>query len=156
MNSDLSYRREYCADKGQMVYDRNNRNKGPGLKIEKDHKLAKYIEQKIVKEKYSPDAVIGQIKSKGIKFETSICTKTLYNYIDQDVFAHITNKDLPVKRNKEKGSCRKVKISHKNLKGTSIEKRPAEVEKKGGVRALGNGLCGRESRRKRSCPLSTK
>jgi len=130
LNSDLSYRREYCADRGQMVYDRNGRNKGPGLKIGKDHKLAKYIEQKIVKEKYSPDAVIGQIKAKDIEFETSICTKTLYNYIDQEVFANITNKDLPVKKDKKKGSYRKVKIAHKNLKGTSIEERPAEVEKR--------------------------
>jgi len=130
LNSDLSYRQEYCADTGQMVYDRNSRNKGPGLKIGKDHKLAKYIEQKIVKEKYSPDAVIGQIKVKSIEFETSICTKTLYNYIDQEVFANITNKDLPVKRYKKKGSYRKVKIAHKNLKGSSIEERPAEVEKR--------------------------
>lgn len=130
MNSDLSYRQEYCADTGQMVYDRNGRNKGPGLKIGKDHKLAKYIKQKIVKEKYSPDAVIGQIKAKGIEFETSICTKTLYNYIDKEVFANITNKDLPVKRDKKKGSYRKVKIAHKNLKGSSIEERPAEVEKR--------------------------
>jgi len=128
LNSDLSFRQEYCADTGQMVYDRNGRNKGPGLKIGKDHKLAKHIEQKIVKEKYSPDAVIGEIKAKGLEFGTSICTKTLYNYIEQEVFANITNKDLPVKKDKKKGSYRKVKIAHKNLKGTSIEERPAEVE----------------------------
>ena len=128
LSTNLSYREEYCADTGQMFYDKNGRNKGPGLKIGKDHKLAKYIEQKIVKEKYSPDAVIGEIKAKGLEFETSICTKTLYNYIDQEVFANITNKDLPVKKNKKKGSYRKVKIAHKNLKGTSIEERPAEVE----------------------------
>lgn len=128
LNSNLSYREEYCADTGQRVYDRNGSNKGPGLKIGKDHKLARHIEQKIVKEKYSPDAVIGEIKAKSLKFETSICTKTLYNYIDQEVFANITNKDLPVKKDKKKGSYRKVKITHKNLKGTSIEERPAEVE----------------------------
>ncbi len=130
LNSDLSYRQEYCADTGQMVYDRNGRNKGPGLKIGKDHKLAKYIEQKIIKEKYSPDAVIGEIKAKDIEFEASICTKTLYNYIDQGVFANITNKDLPVKKHKKKDSYRKIKIAHKNLKGTSIEERPAEVEER--------------------------
>lgn len=128
LNSDLSYRQEYCADIGQMVYDRNGRNKGPGLKIGKDHKLAKHIEQKIVKEKYSPDAVIGEIRVKGLEFEASICTKTLYNYIDQGVFANITNKDLPVKKDKKKSSYRRVKIAHKNLKGTSIEERPDEVE----------------------------
>ena len=90
LNSNLSYREEYCADTGQRVYDKNSRNKGPGLKIGKDHKLAKHIEQKIVKENYSPDAVIGEIKAKSLKFGTNICTKTLYNYIDQGVFANIT------------------------------------------------------------------
>lgn len=99
----------------------NNENKGPTLKIGHDHKLAKYIEKKIIQDKYSPDAVIGEIKAKGIKFESSICTKTLYNYIDKGIFANISNKDLPVKKNKKKGTYRKVKIAHKNLKGTSIE-----------------------------------
>lgn len=130
LNSDLSYREEYCADAAQRMYDENAKNKGPGLKIGKDHKLAKHIEKKIIKHKYSPDAVIGEIKVKRLKFETTICTKTLYNYIDQGVFANITNKDLPVKKNRKKGTYRKVKIAHKNIKGTSIEERPAEVEKR--------------------------
>jgi len=29
----------------------------------------RYIESKIINEKYSPDAVIGQIKAKGLKFK---------------------------------------------------------------------------------------
>ena len=128
LNSDLSYRKEYCADAGQRVYEENSKNKGPGLKIGKDHKLAKHIEQKIVKDKYSPDAVIGEIKVKGLNFDVIICTKTVYNYIDQGVFANITNKDLPVKKNGKRNTHRRVKIAHKNLKGTSIEERPAEVE----------------------------
>jgi len=130
LNSDLSFREEYCADAAQRLYDENAKNKGPGLKIGRDHKLAKHIEKKIIKHKYSPDAVIGEIKVKELKFETSICTKTLYNYIDKGVFANITNKDLPVKKNGKKGTYRRVKIAHKNLKGTSIEERPAEVEKR--------------------------
>lgn len=130
LNSDLTYREEYCADMAQRVYEKNGKNKGPGLKIGNDHKLAKHIEQKIIKEKYSPDAVIGEIKAKGLAFKTCICTKTLYNYIDQGVFANITNRDLPVKRNKKKGTYRKVKIAHKNLKGTSIEERPEVVDKR--------------------------
>jgi IS30 family transposase len=99
LNSDLTYRKEYCADVGQRVYEENSQNKGPGLKIGNDHKLAKHIEEKIKEEKYSPDAVIGEIKAKGLKFKTTICTKTLYNYIDKGIFANITNKDLPVLNN---------------------------------------------------------
>jgi len=129
LNCNLTYREEYCADVGQRIYEENARNKGPGLKIGKDHKLAKYIENKIIKERYSPDAVIGEIKEKELEFETEICTKTLYNYIDRgDVFLNLTNKDLPVKREGKKRDYKKVKIPHKNLKGTSIEERPPEID----------------------------
>jgi transposase, IS30 family len=128
-NSDSSYRNEYCADVGQRVYKENSLNKGPGLKIGKDHKLVRYIENKIIKDKYSPDAVIGEIKAKSLMFETKICTKTLYNYIDrEDVFLKLTNKDLPVKRDKKKRTYKKIKIAHKNLKGISIEERPKSIE----------------------------
>ena len=130
-NTDLTYRKEYCADAGQRIYDENARNKDPGLKIGKDHKLVKHIENKIIKEKYSPDAVIGEIKGSRLKFETTLCTKTLYNYIDRgDVFLNLTNKDLPVKKEWKKKDYKKVKIPHKNLKGTSIEERPPEIDKR--------------------------
>lgn len=131
INSDLTYRKEYCADVGQRIYEENGRNKGRSLKIGKDHKLVEHIEDVIIKENYSPDAVIGKIKEKKLKFDTSICTKTLYNYIDRgDVFLRLTNKHLTVKREKKKHGYKKVKIAHKNLKGTSIEERPAEIEKR--------------------------
>lgn len=128
LNSDLTYRKEYCADVGQRIYYQNGQNKGPMLKIGKDHKLAKHIEKKIKEERYSPDAVIGEIKEKGLEFDTTICTKTLYSYIDKGVFAGITNEDLPVKKNKSKRKHNKVRINHKNLKGTSIEERPEEID----------------------------
>lgn len=128
LNSDLTYRKEYCADVAQRDYIDLSKNKGPGLKIGKDHKLAKHIEKKIIEDKYSPDAVIGEIKQKNKKFDTTICTKTLYNYIEQGVFANISNKDLPIKRNKKKGKYNKVRIAHNNLKGTSIEERPKNIE----------------------------
>ncbi len=47
VNSDLTYREEYCADVGQRIYYENARNKGPGLKIGKDHKLVKHIEKRL-------------------------------------------------------------------------------------------------------------
>jgi len=128
LNTDLTYSFRYCADAGQRRYHENGQKKGAGLKIGHDHKLAKHIESRIKKDKYSPDAVIGEIKEKGLKFEVSICTKTLYNYIDNEVFANITNKDLPVKRSRKKGQYRKVRVSLTNLRGTSIEERPAHIE----------------------------
>ncbi len=90
--------------------------------------MARHIEKKIIKEKYAPDAIIGEIRAKAIKFKVSICTKTIYNYIDNGVFANITNKDLPVKRNKRKGRYQRVQIALNNLRGTSIEERPAHID----------------------------
>lgn len=121
---DLTYFDKYCADTAQRVYCEKAANKGACLKIGHDHELANHIENKIIREKYTPDAVIGEIRTKGLKFKTSICTKTLYNYIDREVFANITNKDLPVKRAPKKIRHKRVRIAHHNLKGTSIEDRP--------------------------------
>jgi len=121
---DLTYVDKYCADTAERVYREKAANKGACLKIGHDHELANHIEKKIIQEKYTPDAVIGEIWAKGIKFKTSICTKTLYNYIDKELFANITNKDLPVKRVPRKKRHKKVRVAHNNLKGTSIEERP--------------------------------
>lgn len=129
LNYDLTYKKEYCADRAQAIYMQNSRNKGPDLKIGNDHKLAKYIEDRILNDKYSPDAVIGEIKAKGLDFKKSICTRTLYNYIDKGVFAKLSNKDLPIKKD-EKRPYRKVRIAHKNLKGTNIEERPKDIEER--------------------------
>lgn len=128
---DAQWREElkYCADIGQRVHKERGANKGRPLKIGRDRRLAEYIEKKIGKEKYSPDAVIGEIWAKGLKFETKICTKTLYSYIDQGLFLNISNKDLPVKKYKKKRRCQNVhKVSLKNLKGRSIEERSAIIE----------------------------
>lgn len=46
LNHDLSYRKEYCADVGQRIYEENLKSKGPGVKIGKDHKLVKHIEKR--------------------------------------------------------------------------------------------------------------
>lgn len=121
----------YCADTGQRVHDEKACNKGRPLKIGHDHKLAAYIERKIGEEKYSPDAVVGEIKAIAIKFDTLICTKTVYNYIDKNVFLDITNQDLPVKKNGKKRRYRKTSaIALNNLKGRSIEERPESIEKR--------------------------
>lgn len=127
LTTELTYVEKYCADAAQRDYLEKAANKGPCLKIGYDHELADHIERKIIQEKYSPDAVIGEIKAKKLKFKTSICIKTLYNYIDKEVFANISNKDLPVKKQPKKRRKR-VKIAYKNLKGTSIEERPAVVD----------------------------
>lgn len=133
-NSDWTEEKRYCADVAQRKYLENSSNKGPGLKIANDHKLAQYIEDKIINEKYSPDAVIGRIKEEGLKFKTSICTKTLYNYIDKDIFFKLNNKHLLVKKNGVKRRYKKIrKVALNNMKGRSIEERPDAVNSRESV-----------------------
>lgn len=119
----------YLADVGQRKHDEKAAEKGRGYKIGRDHKLAQHIENKIKNEKYSPDAVIGEIKEKGLSFQVTICTKTLYNYIDSGLFLNIANCDLPVKKDGKKRKYRRVrKVALNNMKGRSIEERPIEIE----------------------------
>ena len=125
---DWEFINKYCADSGQRVHNERGANKGRGLKIGKCHRLAAYLEVKIVGEGYSPDAAIGRIAVEKLEFEETICTKTLYNYIDWGIFANISNKDLPIKRNKKKGHYQRVnRVALNNTKGLSIEERPDEV-----------------------------
>ncbi len=116
----------YKADTAQRRHDENAANKGRCLKIGHDHKLAKHIEDKIKNDKWSPDAVIGNIKAEGLKFGTSICTKTLYNYIDKGIFANISNKDLLMKKDSKKRDYRKIRrVALNNKNGKSITERPS-------------------------------
>lgn len=54
----------------------------------------------------------------------------LIYFVKKEIFMNISSKDLPVKSSKKKRKYRRVRIALKNLRGTSIEKRP--VHKKSG------------------------
>ena len=127
-NSDLTTRIGYSADLGRKRRKEFGANKGRGLKIGSDYQLEQHIVKKIRDKNYSPDAVIGEIKTGKYKFATTICTRTLYNYIDSGVFLEITNKNLVVKRYNKKQNYQKVRVHRKNLGGTSIEKRDESIE----------------------------
>jgi len=119
----------YMADVGQRVREEKAANKGRGLKIGHDHALARYLEQKIGEEKWSPDAAIGAIAAQGMQFSVSICTKTVYNMIDAGIFLNLSNQDLPVKKASKKRGYKPVRrVALNNLKGRSIEERPQSIE----------------------------
>lgn len=128
LNSDYTTRIEYSADIGQRKHDYNATAKGPALKIANDYELVEYIEYLIIEEHYSPYAAAQQIKKEQSRFKTSICYKTIYNYIDNDLFPHLTNKHLPVKKNGKKRNYDNVRTATNNSKGTSISERDAEIE----------------------------
>lgn len=125
LNSDYTTEIRYSPDIAERRYRQNLSAKGAPLKISNDHRLAKFIEDKILKEKYSPAAALGEILDRGLKFHTTICTTTLYSYIDKGIFLKVTNKDLPVKKNKKKRTQKNR--ARRACRGESIEHRPAEI-----------------------------
>ncbi len=128
-NSDLTEEERYSPDIADDKYRENLRSKGGCLKIGNDIKLANYIENKILTDNYSPAAVLGEIKAKGLEnqFSCTICVTTLYSYIDKGIFLRLTNKNLPVKKNKKR-NYRHVRKQAKASAGDSIEKRPEEID----------------------------
>src|SRR3989338_11037223 len=115
LQSDLSEKEKYRANFAQADYIKKGENKERSLKIGKDSHLEAHIRKKLVEERFSPDAIIGEIKAKGLEFEGIICTKTLYNYIDAGLLSGLSNKDLWQKRHKKKrGYKTESRVNTKN------------------------------------------
>lgn len=116
----------YKADAGQRVAGERSANKGRGLKIAHDHELARHLEKRIGNDGFSPDTALEEIREQGLRFQITLCTKTVYNMIDREDFLHLTNASLPVKRDRKKRKHKQVrKVALNNRRGRSIEERPA-------------------------------
>jgi len=117
-------RTRYSADKGQDIHKKANRNRGREFKIGHDYAYADFLEQKMLRDKYSPAAALASARAKG--FTTSLCVGTIYNYISWGVFYAMTNNDLWEKPHRKKKAARpESRIAHTNL--PSIEKRPRYI-----------------------------
>lgn len=127
ISTDLTFSTAYSPDIANDRYRENLKAKGAPLKIGNDVEFAEYIENKIIDTHYSPKAVLGEIKRKGLHFNTTISHTTLYRYIDEGLFLHLTNKDLPVKKDKKIKKYKKVTQARPS-KGDSIEQRPKEID----------------------------
>lgn len=118
----------YAADYAQDNYEYHAQGKGPDLKIGKDRKLAEHIEEKIIHEDYSPDAVIMDLENTNHSFSITLSTKTIYNYIDKGVFQRLTSQDLPREGKTKKRSYQRVRRRRVDSEAKKIEDRPDEVE----------------------------
>lgn len=126
LNKDWTQEMRYSPDIAQERCEANLKIRGTALKIGNDIEYANYLEDKIVDEGYSPEAVLGQLKVMGSPFKTTICKKTLYNYIDKGIFLRLTNKDLPVK-GKRKRKYHKIRRQARASAGKSIELRDKSI-----------------------------
>ena len=120
-NSDWSIRHEYSAYYALSV--RQSLMSKTGRKLlytELSPELLSYIQNKL-KDKYSPDAISGELKQAGIN---TVCTQTIYNYITLGIL-----KSADYKRNTKK-AINKKRIAYNNTRGRSIEERPFELKER--------------------------
>lgn len=119
--------KHYSADKAQQLHDYNQTAKGRPLKIGNDHAFAQFLERKILEDHFSPAAALASARKEG--YQTTICTATLYSYIDKLVFLQISNKDLWEKRKRKKRASQPVRrIVHPKL--PSITDRPEHINQR--------------------------
>lgn len=116
----------YSSDLAHEKYREQLKFKGADIKLGKDYEYAEYIERKIIEEHLSPLAVLGEIKKKGLRFNTSISINTLYKYIEKGYFSRLELKHLPLKEKRQQRRKREVVIK-RAPRGISIEKRPIEI-----------------------------
>lgn len=122
--SELVEIEKYSADLAQSKTDYANTAKGRPLKIGNDMEFAKYIEDRIIKDGYSPAVALSMAKQAGL--ETEISVNTLYRYIDAHIFSKLSNKNLSIK-GKKKRHVYKRKPQKRMSAGQSIDKRPVEI-----------------------------
>lgn len=116
----------YSADVAQQKCDYNKTGKGPNIKLGKDFKLKAYIENGIKKERKSPEILLAEIRSKGIKFEAQICAKTIRNYVHKGGILNLKTTDMiyrKVYKDKNKAQYTSSKIPAEK----SIEFRPEKA-----------------------------
>ena len=117
----------YRAEDGQAKYNFNRENCGRKFLTLTREKFLRYVVKNFHKNHWSLDACVGRALKSGIfKQEETVCTKTLYNYVELGLLNPIKNIDLPLKT-RRKNSASKAR-AHKKKLGRSIEERAENVE----------------------------
>lgn len=116
----------YFPETGQAVYEKNRLACGKKSKLLQVESFLLYAEQRILKDKWSPDVVVGTAKLSMDRSEI-VCTKTLYSYIDQRLL-RIRNMDLLLKIHRK--PRKEVSRVNKRIFGESITKRPKIIEER--------------------------
>jgi IS30 family transposase len=135
-SSDLTTYETYSSYVAQSNIQQNWERKGPEFKIGNDHKLCSEIERLLLGEempninrlRYSPEAIIMHFEKKGWPTATRICARTIYNYVEQEVFLNVTRKDLPRKGARIKRRYRRIEKRLSPPDKKRIDHRPEASE----------------------------
>ena len=120
-NSDWSMRQEYSAFYSLTIREELMSNTGRTLLYTAlSPELLSYIQSRL-DDKYSPDAISGELKHAGIY---TVCTQTIYNYMSLGIL-----KSAGYKRRVKKVK-NKSRIAYNNTRGRSIEERPFELKER--------------------------
>ena len=122
----------YTAKKAQEDYRYKRAFSKAIYKIEKHSKMKQFIEEKIIKDGWAPDVIVGYMERKGYFERDGFCkitTPTIYNAIRFGIVKVKVDdmrrmKEVPVYEYKEKNDLPESKQAY------SIEKRPEEVDKR--------------------------
>lgn len=114
----------YFADTGQTVYIKNRRRCGAKSKLISAYDFINYACKQIIEFNWSPDAIVGFVKSLGVFGKNIVSTKTLYNYIDSGILP-IRNHHLKMKV--RLSPIKKIIRQNKKELGKSIDLRPDSI-----------------------------
>ena len=118
-------RQLYFAETGQAKYIENRKRCGANSKLLSAVDFINYACKQIIDFNWSPDAIVGFVKSLRTWDKPLVSTKTLYNYIDKG-FLPIRNHHLKMKL--RLSSKKKRSRKHKKELGNSIDERPTTVD----------------------------
>ena len=125
VDSELRTYTTYSPEVAVAYHKRAVKNMEKGLKIGKDHDLARWLVEKI-SSGYSPAAACALLgKTPETTFSCTLCRQTVYKYIENGDLWPLTNKALRYK-GERKRSYGKVRAA-RAPSGKSIERRPPIV-----------------------------
>lgn len=127
LDSELREYVSYSALLAQGHHDYQATAKGPQLKIGANAELIERIEELIIHQHFSPYAVVARLKQDGWFEEESYCVRTIYNYIEKNVFAQVTKEHLPRKGKNSKRRYTTVTKRIHDPEAKRINERPPEA-----------------------------
>ena len=119
------WKKVYSAAKAQGRYEYSKKKAGRKSKLSRS--LKQFIEDKILKEKWSPEEVAGYIKVNNIKFEIQPSFQLIYYWIEKGKL-NIKAMDLVHKAKLEKRDRVEKTEKMPKHKEKSIHRRPKEID----------------------------